>query len=147
MDKILFVENKEELLQINKYFINNKNKGICRLNYFEIPKFYNFFNKHKINISNDEKIFQVNKALQNRRLSNNISLPENLKISMRHYQKEGFAWLEMLKSFHFNGVLADEMGLGKTVQALSVISANLNEKINLIACPKTLIFVWANEDK
>ena len=42
---------------------------------------------------------------------------------MRHYQEDGFAWLQFLQQLGLSGVLADDMGLGKTVQALAHILA------------------------
>ena len=42
---------------------------------------------------------------------------------MRHYQEDGFAWLQFLSGLGLSGVLADDMGLGKTVQALAHILA------------------------
>ena len=49
--------------------------------------------------------------------------PKGLKATLRHYQEDGFAWLQFLSSLGLSGVLADDMGLGKTVQALAHILA------------------------
>ena len=47
---------------------------------------------------------------------------------MRHYQEDGFAWLQFLSGLGLSGVLADDMGLGKTVQALAHILAETERR-------------------
>ncbi|PWH07838.1 ATP-dependent helicase [Brachybacterium endophyticum] len=49
-------------------------------------------------------------------------LPRGLTADLRHYQREGFAWLSFLFDHSLGGVLADDMGLGKTVQTLALIA-------------------------
>ncbi len=56
---------------------------------------------------------------------NHYELPKNLKAELRPYQKEGFAWMQLLQESQFGGCLADDMGLGKTVQTLTLL---LNSK-------------------
>ena len=46
-----------------------------------------------------------------------VEPPKGLKATLRHYQEDGFAWLQFLSGLGLSGVLADDMGLGKTVQA------------------------------
>jgi len=99
-------------------------------------------------------------------------LPKNLKVNLRKYQKEGFAWLNALYSNNFGGCLADDMGLGKTIQTLSIIvkamedsedkndtqiiqnqmslfdtgkNISSQEITNLVVLPKSLIHNWKNE--
>src|SRR5208337_841660 len=50
------------------------------------------------------------------------TLPARLKAKLRHYQKEGYAWLSFLYENRFGACLADDMGLGKTIQAISLIA-------------------------
>lgn len=52
---------------------------------------------------------------------NEVELPDNLKASLRNYQKEGFNWMHGLYSNKLGGCLADDMGLGKTLQALTLL--------------------------
>ena len=61
--------------------------------------------------------------------SNNYELPKGLKAELRPYQKEGFAWMQLLQENNFGGCLADDMGLGKTVQTLTLL-LNSKGKIN-----------------
>jgi non-specific serine/threonine protein kinase len=81
-----------------------------------------------------------------------VPVPQNLKATMRDYQKAGLSWLAFLARFNFGGCLADDMGLGKTVQMLAFF-LHLKEKdgrknpTHLVVCPTTLIFNWQNEIK
>jgi hypothetical protein len=78
-----------------------------------------------------------------------VAAPKGLKATLRHYQEDGFAWLQFLSSLGLSGVLADDMGLGKTVQALAHILAERNAgnliKPCLIVCPTSLVPTWRNE--
>ncbi|MFW5974834.1 MAG: SNF2-related protein, partial [Bacteroidota bacterium] len=81
-----------------------------------------------------------------------VPVPQNLKATMRDYQKAGLSWLALLARFSFGGCLADDMGLGKTLQMLAFF-LHLKEKdgrknhTHLVVCPTTLIFNWQNEIK
>ncbi len=44
------------------------------------------------------------------------SLPFELPVTLRPYQRDGINWLAFLRRFGLHGVLADDMGLGKTLQ-------------------------------
>ncbi|NKF22247.1 DEAD/DEAH box helicase [Solimonas marina] len=75
--------------------------------------------------------------------------PAGLQADLRDYQREGLAWLQMLREYGFGGVLADDMGLGKTLQTLAHI---LTEKVAgrldrpvLIVAPTSLVFNWRRE--
>jgi len=46
---------------------------------------------------------------------------KKLKVTLRHYQEEGFLWLKFLRDQQLGGVLGDDMGLGKTIQALALM--------------------------
>ncbi len=50
-----------------------------------------------------------------------VSIPGNLKASLRSYQVEGFNWLMFLQENNLGGCLADDMGLGKTLQTLALL--------------------------
>jgi superfamily II DNA or RNA helicase len=70
---------------------------------------------------------------------------------LRAYQKQGVAWLQLLRQNHFGGILADEMGLGKTLQALAFLQSIAdagqtgNRKPSLVVCPTSLVFNWLAE--
>ena len=90
----------------------------------------------------------------------------DLENVLRHYQKQGVAWLHFLRTNGFGGILADEMGLGKTLQTLAFFktlriadcglrnnlpaepAANPQSTIrspHLIVCPTSLVFNWVAE--
>jgi len=48
-------------------------------------------------------------------------IPENIKATLREYQKEGFYWMVHLMENSFGGCLADDMGLGKTLQTITML--------------------------
>lgn len=73
-----------------------------------------------------------------------ISVPINLKATLREYQIDGFKWLKRLCSLGFGGILADEMGLGKTIQIIAFLLSEENKK-TIIASPTSLIYNWKAE--
>ncbi|HEY4242813.1 MAG TPA: DEAD/DEAH box helicase [Kofleriaceae bacterium] len=50
-------------------------------------------------------------------------MPRGLHADLRHYQREGVAWLQHLRAHEAGGVLADDMGLGKTLQTIAHVLA------------------------
>ncbi|MGY0407705.1 MAG: SNF2-related protein, partial [Polaribacter sp.] len=80
-----------------------------------------------------------------------ITIPKQLKATLRPYQKEGLNWLAFLEENELGGCLADDMGLGKTLQViafLAYLKIIKKEKLNhLVVVPTSLIFNWENEIK
>ncbi|MCD8024203.1 MAG: DEAD/DEAH box helicase [Candidatus Gastranaerophilales bacterium] len=78
-----------------------------------------------------------------------ISLPVNLKGTLRPYQEIGFRWLYTNVIKGFGCCIADDMGLGKTVQVISLILKLKEEKKlkkpALVVCPTTLLGNWERE--
>ena len=77
-----------------------------------------------------------------------VSIPKELKATLRDYQKEGVNWLNFLDEFNFGGCLADDMGLGKTIQIIAFILTQrkkTKQNTNLVVLPTSLIFNWQNE--
>ncbi len=78
-----------------------------------------------------------------------ISLPKDLKGTLRAYQEIGFRWLYTNISKGFGCCIADDMGLGKTIQVISLIlklkEENKLKKPVLVVCPTTLMGNWKRE--
>lgn len=47
--------------------------------------------------------------------------PPTLRATLRHYQENGYTWLNQMDELGFGACLADDMGLGKTVQVLAYL--------------------------
>jgi superfamily II DNA or RNA helicase len=76
-------------------------------------------------------------------------LPAGFTATLRPYQQQGVAWLDMLREANLGGVLADDMGLGKTVQVLALLALEkargaLRTPV-LIVAPTSLMTNWFNE--
>jgi hypothetical protein len=68
------------------------------------------------------------------------SLPADLTVSLRSYQKTGAAWLSFLRENRLGALLADDMGLGKTLQAISVMRGR-----TLVVCPTSVLYGWEHQ--
>lgn len=74
--------------------------------------------------------------------------PEALRATLRGYQHQGLAWLDLMTSLGLGGCLADDMGLGKTVTliALHLRRAERGETApTLVVCPASLLGNWQRE--
>lgn len=76
-------------------------------------------------------------------------LPPSFRATLRTYQAQGVAWLDLLRESGLGGILADDMGLGKTVQILALIAL---EKARghlanpaLVVAPTSLMTNWSAE--
>jgi superfamily II DNA or RNA helicase len=67
-------------------------------------------------------------------------LPEDLRASLRDYQRRGVSWLRFLGDAGLGALLADDMGLGKTLQALCAVRGR-----TLVVAPTSVLFGWAEE--
>lgn len=81
-----------------------------------------------------------------------IDVPENVKATLRPYQKAGFSWLAGMYKYGFGSCLADDMGLGKTLQTLTFMESirsgkNGSRKKILLVVPASLIGNWELEAK
>jgi hypothetical protein len=75
-------------------------------------------------------------------------VPATIKADLRHYQLDGFRWLQFLASHGLHGILADDMGLGKTLQTLSHLAAEtakFPDKPSLVIAPTSVVPNWAAE--
>jgi superfamily II DNA or RNA helicase len=76
-------------------------------------------------------------------------VPATFRGELRHYQRQGLAWMQRLRAGGFNGILADDMGLGKTAQTIAHM---LREEAEgrlvapcLVVVPTSLVPNWVNE--
>lgn len=76
-------------------------------------------------------------------------LPPTFRATLRPYQAQGVAWLDLLRESGLGGVLADDMGLGKTVQILALIALEKarGHLVNpvLVVAPTSLMTNWSAE--
>ncbi len=78
-----------------------------------------------------------------------VDVPPGFLATLRPYQREGVAWLSLLRDVGLGGILADDMGLGKTVQALAFLciekAAGRLDRPALVVAPTSLMANWARE--
>ena len=79
-----------------------------------------------------------------------ISVPPQIRASLRPYQKRGFAWMLRNAQLGFGSIIADDMGLGKTLQVISLLQQMKNdgaftERKGIVIVPSGLIRNWENE--
>jgi SNF2 family DNA or RNA helicase len=89
--------------------------------------------------------------LVRQRQPDELVLPPGFTATLRPYQQQGVAWLDLLREGGLGGVLADDMGLGKTVQVLALLALEkargaLTAPV-LIVAPTSLMTNWFNEAK
>ncbi len=73
--------------------------------------------------------------------------PAGLLCSLRPYQREGFAFLDLLVHQGFGALLADDMGLGKTVQVLALLLRCKLEGhgASLVVAPTSVLAGWREQ--
>ena len=91
---------------------------------------------------------RLGKGLKDIRELPAVEIPAGVKASLRHYQEEGFRWLQFLSSHGLHGILADDMGLGKTLQTLAHLAAQHASEQggpSLVVAPTSVVPNWAAE--
>jgi SNF2 family DNA or RNA helicase len=68
-----------------------------------------------------------------------LAPPENLRATLRPYQRQGFAWLKFMTHMGLGACLADDMGLGKTVQVIALLLTVDEKRTRASALPPLLI--------
>ncbi len=77
-----------------------------------------------------------------------VAIPKKLRAELRHYQADGYRWLQFLAANGLHGILADDMGLGKTVQTLAHLAAERGKKPglpSLVIAPTSVVPNWEAE--
>jgi non-specific serine/threonine protein kinase len=73
-----------------------------------------------------------------------------LKTTLRPYQRTGVQWLHKLSTLGLGACLADDMGLGKTMQVLALLllrraASDNNPRASILVAPASLLANWAAE--
>ncbi|NGX30790.1 MAG: RNA polymerase-associated protein RapA [Chlamydiae bacterium] len=106
------------------------------------------FKEANIDFTMTENLKKIQRQMMGEEAATIKPIPKNIQAELRGYQKEGFYWLERLRTMYLNGILADDMGLGKTLQAICAITNGHEEKPGmqtLIVCPTSLTYNWKEE--
>lgn len=121
--------------------------GKVRLSRAEIVPLLGVENEH-FAFGGAENLRRLAGLLQTRGLTA-PELPSSFRATLRTYQAQGVAWLDLLRESGLGGILADDMGLGKTVQILALIAL---EKARghlanpaLVVAPTSLMTNWSAE--
>lgn len=121
--------------------------GKVRLSRAEIVPLLGVENEH-FAFGGAENLRRLAGLLQTRGLTA-PELPSTFRATLRTYQAQGVAWLDVLRESGLGGILADDMGLGKTVQILALIAL---EKARghlanpaLVVAPTSLMTNWSAE--
>jgi SNF2 family DNA or RNA helicase len=74
---------------------------------------------------------------------------DDLRTTLRSYQREGVEWLQKLRALNACGVLADDMGLGKTLQTIAHLcvekSQGRMDRPTIVIVPTSLCVNWRRE--
>lgn len=159
--------SKDEFYQLSsmKSGLVNINEKWVELNSEDVKKVLSFFEKKKqLSLSeviyadaSGEVDFKIDVGMFHEPLTHALFSGQKLDFEtppscfhgeLRPYQKQGYAWLMLLRRLHFGGILADDMGLGKTIQAISYLlylKTQAVEKPSLIIAPTSVIGNWERE--
>lgn len=169
-DIMASLRRKKKYYQLkNGSFINLDSKEFTQLNgfienldvhphqleneYIEIPRYRAAYLDQNIlesGIHNIERNAAFKEFVQNIREPEDMafSIPDELKGTLRDYQKFGVKWLKTLDFYGLGGILADDMGLGKTIQLIALLLSSRIEKgpsPSLVVVPTSLVFNWCAE--
>ncbi len=138
--------NQKDIQKVLDYF--QKNKQISLKDTFLINSSNEFgFEIDEISTFNDSEHLEAQiKSLFNFQGIKEVDIPKDFSGNLREYQKQGVAWMALLRELGFGGILADDMGLGKTIQAIAYILYSA-EKPSLIICPTSVLGNWQKEFK
>ena len=144
VDHLIVPIRSNDYLALKEFLPTLDHDGIPGLTVKELMNFDYFAAKHKFPILNPE--------LKDKILASpNVDLKQFesiLNVAPYPYQAVGIEWLKSQQELGRHGaILGDVMGLGKTLQAIGLITHNVNMgcKDNLVVCPGTLLENWRRE--
>lgn len=144
VDHSVIPVRKNDYLALSKFLPTLDHDGIPGFTVKELMNFDYFAASNRFTISNPE----LKDAIL---ASPNVDLAQFetvLAVQPYPYQAVGIEWLRSQQQLGRHGaILGDVMGLGKTLQAIGLITHNINEgaKDNLVICPGTLLENWRRE--
>jgi superfamily II DNA or RNA helicase len=101
---------------------------------------------------NDGRVDEAVRALRGRlraiAVAADPEMPDDLRATLRPYQRLGLAWLQFLQALGAGGILADDMGLGKTLMTLAFLLRRKQAEgpaPSLVVCPTSVAMNWARE--
>lgn len=101
-------------------------------------------------ITNGEWLDNLLTELRNPSKIKKVPVPKAFTATLRPYQKQGYAWLNLMRELGFGACLADDMGLGKTVQVLAFLEHLRELKPDakcLLVVPASLLGNWQKEQE
>ena len=134
----------EDLARLYKALSSNKTLSSGEILQVALSESYH---RTKIELTDD-----VRKIIQELTTYADISVPEEIKATLRPYQKRGFSWMYRNMKIGFGSIIADDMGLGKTLQVLTLLQKIKNDNLldikkAIIVVPTGLITNWLSEVK
>ncbi len=132
-----FIKRLKRLLKPDK-------EGNLRISFFDLPLVAELIDEKTAS----QGFIEGRKILEGfNSIKGTPPLVTKMKVTLRDYQKKGFAWLNYLKENKLGGCLADDMGLGKTVQSIALLATIYpKEKLSsLIVMPTSLLVNWQRE--
>lgn len=144
VDQSVLPIRSNDFVALQNFLPTLDHDGIPGFTVKELMNFDYFAAKHRFPILNSE-LKDVILASPNIDLKQFDSV---LTVDPYPYQAVGIEWLKSQQELGRHGaILGDVMGLGKTLQAIGLITHNVNagSKNNLVICPGTLLENWRRE--
>jgi SNF2 family DNA or RNA helicase len=143
-DEIVIPIRKYEYELLRNFLPTLDHDGILGLTIKELMNFDYFVSSNSFDIEMSELKDEVLASSQ----IDTGQFESVLAVTPYPYQAIGIEWLRSLQSLGRKGaILGDVMGLGKTLQAIGLLTHNVQEgKLdNLVICPGTLVENWKRE--